>query len=127
VACRKLGIGEQTFYRWKRKFMGMGVAEVRRLEQLEEENRKLKSAEGGVADPSLDKLILQDAHKGTPGPSSEPLPRRPRGPRAPGIWVFYDKSRTTPAHDLSLSGLAGVSRFASFCRILPRLRFAVSR
>ena len=40
--CRKLGINEQTFYRWKRKFAGMGVAELRRLRQLEEENRKLK-------------------------------------------------------------------------------------
>jgi len=59
--CRKLGISEQTFYRWKRKFAGMGVSEVRRLKQLEEENRKLKQL---VADPSLDKHILQDALKG---------------------------------------------------------------
>jgi putative transposase len=54
---RKLGVSEQTFYRWKRKFEGMGVAELRRLRQLEEENRKLK---GLVADLSLDKRILQD-------------------------------------------------------------------
>ena len=40
--CRKMGAIEVTFYRWKRKFEGMGVAEVRRLKQLEEENRKLK-------------------------------------------------------------------------------------
>jgi putative transposase len=40
--CRKLGITEQTFYRWKKKFASMGVAELRRLRQLEEENRKLK-------------------------------------------------------------------------------------
>jgi putative transposase len=39
--CRKLGISEQTFYRWKRKFAGMGIAELRRLRQLEEENRRL--------------------------------------------------------------------------------------
>ena len=39
---RKKGITEQTLYRWKKKFGGMGVAEVRRLKQLEEENRKLK-------------------------------------------------------------------------------------
>ncbi|MCK4415332.1 MAG: transposase [Candidatus Eisenbacteria sp.] len=37
--CCKLGITAQTFYRWKRKFDGMGVAELRRLKQLEEENR----------------------------------------------------------------------------------------
>ena len=40
--CRKMGVSEQTFYRWKKKFQGMGVAEVRRLRVLEEENRKLK-------------------------------------------------------------------------------------
>ena len=40
--CRKIGISEQTFYRWKRKFAGMGVAELRRLKQLEEESRRLK-------------------------------------------------------------------------------------
>jgi putative transposase len=55
--CRKLGITEQTFYRWKKKFVGMGVAELRRLRQLEEENRKLKQL---VADLTLDKHILQD-------------------------------------------------------------------
>ena len=44
--CRKMGISEQTFYRWKKKFAGMGVAEVRRLKILEEENRKLKQLVG---------------------------------------------------------------------------------
>ena len=53
---RKMGISEQTFYRWKKKFAGMGVAEVRRLKQLEEENKKLKQL---VADLSLDKKMLQ--------------------------------------------------------------------
>lgn len=55
--CRKFGITEQTFYRWKKKFAGMGVAELRRLRQLEEENLKLKQL---VADLSLDKHILQE-------------------------------------------------------------------
>ena len=54
---RKMGIAEQTFYRWKKKYAGLGVAELRRLKQLEEENRKLKQL---VADLSLDKQILQD-------------------------------------------------------------------
>jgi len=54
---RKMGVAEQTFYRWKKKFGGLGVAELRRLKQLEEENRKLKQL---VADLSLDKQILQD-------------------------------------------------------------------
>jgi putative transposase len=55
--CRKLGVSEQTFYQWKRKFAGMGVAELRRLRQLEEENRKLKPL---VADLTLDKHMLQE-------------------------------------------------------------------
>ena len=41
-ACRKLGISEQTFYRWKRQFAAMGVVELRRLREVEEENRRLK-------------------------------------------------------------------------------------
>ncbi len=55
--CRKMGITEQTFYRWKRKFAGIGVAELARLRQLEDENRKLK---GLVADLTLDKHMLQE-------------------------------------------------------------------
>ena len=59
----KMGIAEQTFYRWKKKFAGMGVAEVRRLRVLEEENRKLKQL---VADLSLDKQMLQDVLRKKP-------------------------------------------------------------
>ena len=55
--CRKMGVSEQSFYRWKRKYEGMGVAELRRLRRLEEENRKLKKL---VADLALDKHILQE-------------------------------------------------------------------
>jgi len=55
--CREMGISEQTLYNWKRKYAGMGVGELRRLKQLEEENRKLKQL---VADLSLDKHILQE-------------------------------------------------------------------
>jgi putative transposase len=55
--CRRVGVTEQTFYRWKRKFAGMGIAELARLRVLEEENRKLKSL---VADLSLDKHMLQE-------------------------------------------------------------------
>lgn len=54
---RKMGISEATFYRWKQKYGGMGVAEIRRLKQLEDENHRLK---GLVADLTLDKQILQD-------------------------------------------------------------------
>ena len=55
--CRKLGISEPTFHRWKKQFAGMGVAEIRWLKQLEEENAKLKRL---VADLSLDKEMLQE-------------------------------------------------------------------
>ena len=54
---RKMGVSEATFYRWKQKYGGMGVAEIRRLKQLEDENKRLK---GRVADLTLDKQILQD-------------------------------------------------------------------
>jgi putative transposase len=56
--CRKLGITEATFYRWKKRFGSLGVPELRELRQLREENRKLK---GLVADLSLDKAILQES------------------------------------------------------------------
>jgi len=55
--CRKLGVTEQTFYRWKRKFAGLGIAELRRLRQLEDENRRLKQL---VADLTLDRHMLQE-------------------------------------------------------------------
>jgi putative transposase len=55
--CRKLGISQATFFRWKKRFGGMGTAELRRLRLLEDENRKLKQL---VADLSLDKAMLQD-------------------------------------------------------------------
>ena len=55
--CRKLGVGEPTFCRWRKQFAGMGVAEIRRLKQLEEENKRLKQL---VADLTLDKTMLQD-------------------------------------------------------------------
>ena len=55
--CRKLGVTEQTFYRWRRQFAGLGIAELRRLRQLEDENRRLKQL---VADLTLDNHMLQE-------------------------------------------------------------------
>ena len=54
---RKMGISEQTFYRWKKRFGGLMPSEVRKLKQLEEENKRLKRL---VADLSLDKEMLQE-------------------------------------------------------------------
>ena len=56
--CRKLQVTEQMFYRWRRKYAGLGVTELRELKQLKEENRRLK---GLVADLTLDRSILQEA------------------------------------------------------------------
>lgn len=55
--CRKMGISDATFYNWKKKYGGLGPSELRRLRQLEEENRKLKQL---VADLNLDKAMLQE-------------------------------------------------------------------
>ena len=54
--CRKMGISEATFYNWKKKFAGLGVTEMRRLRQLEDENQRLKNL-------SLDKEMLQEVLK----------------------------------------------------------------
>ena len=54
--CRRLGVSEQTFYRWKAKYGGMDVSDARRLKQLEDENRRLKSM---VADQALDIQALK--------------------------------------------------------------------
>ena len=55
--CRKLGVSQQTFYRWKKKFGDLGLTELRKLKSLEEEHKRLKAL---VADLSLDKQVLQD-------------------------------------------------------------------
>jgi putative transposase len=55
--CRKMGVAEATFYLWKKKYGNLGVTELRRLRQLEDENRQLKQL---VADLTLDKAMLQE-------------------------------------------------------------------
>ena len=55
--CRQAGITEQTFYRWKKQYVGLEVDQVRQLKQLQEENVRLKRL---VAELSLDKTMLQD-------------------------------------------------------------------
>jgi putative transposase len=54
---RKIGISEQTFYRWKSKYLGLEVDQVRQLKQLRDENTRLKQL---VAELTLDKTMLQD-------------------------------------------------------------------
>ena len=58
---RKLGVTEQTYYRWRKEYGGMRVEQARRLKELEKENTRLKKL---VADISLDNAILKEAAKG---------------------------------------------------------------
>jgi len=58
--CRRVGISEQTLYRWKAKYGGMEVSEAKRLRELEDENRRLKQM---VADLSLDNQALKEVLK----------------------------------------------------------------
>jgi putative transposase len=55
--CRELGVSQQAFYSWRRRYAGLGLSDLRELRQLREENRKLKTL---VADLTLDKHILQE-------------------------------------------------------------------
>ena len=59
--CRRIGITEQTFYRWRRAYGGLKLDQAKRLKVLEQENARLKRA---VADLTLDKLILKEAVEG---------------------------------------------------------------
>ena len=60
-ASRKIGVTEQTYYRWRREYGGMGVVQAERLRELEKENTRLKRL---VADLSLDNAILKEAARG---------------------------------------------------------------
>ena len=60
-ACRRIGVTEQTYYRWRREYGGLKTDQARRMKELEKENARLRRA---VSDLTLDKLILQEAAKG---------------------------------------------------------------
>lgn len=59
--CRRIGVSEQSYYRWRREYGGLKFDQARRLKELEQENIRLKRA---VADLTLDKLILKEAAEG---------------------------------------------------------------
>ena len=59
--CRKLGISEQTYYRWRKEYGGMQVSQARRLKELERENARLKKL---LAESVLDNAILKEASSG---------------------------------------------------------------
>ena len=60
-ACRKIGVTEQTYYRWKKEYGGLRVDQAKRLKELEKENARLKRL---LADAELDKAILKEAASG---------------------------------------------------------------
>jgi putative transposase len=59
--CRRFGVSEQSYYRWRREYGGMEVSQAHRLKELERENERLRKA---VSDLTLDKLILNEALTG---------------------------------------------------------------
>ncbi len=60
-ACRRIGVTEQSYYRWRKEYGGVRVDQARRMKDLERENARLRRA---VSDLTLDKLILQEATRG---------------------------------------------------------------
>ena len=60
-AIRQIGVVEQTYYRWRKQYGGMGVDQLKELKRLQKENEQLRRA---VSDLTLDKLILKEAAKG---------------------------------------------------------------
>ena len=60
-AARHVSVSEQTYYRWRKEYGGMGVAQVHRLKELEQENGRLKRL---VSDQALDNLILKEVSWG---------------------------------------------------------------
>ena len=60
-AVRQIGVTQQTFYRWRKLYGGMGRSQLKRLKELEKENQRLRRA---VSDMTLDKLILTEAARG---------------------------------------------------------------
>jgi len=67
-AIRQISVTEQTYYRLKKKYGGMGKEQLKELKRLQKENERLRCA---VSDLTLDKLILKEAASGTSGPRSE--------------------------------------------------------
>lgn len=61
AVCRKLGISEQTYYRWRKQYGGLRSNQAKRLKELEQENTRLKKL---VAELNLDKSILEEAVRG---------------------------------------------------------------
>jgi putative transposase len=61
LTCKKIGVSDYTYYRWRKEYGGMGIDQAHRLKELEQENSRLKRL---VADLSLDNAILKEAARG---------------------------------------------------------------
>ena len=86
-ACRRIGVTEQSYYRWRKEYGGLKMDQARRMKELEKENARLRRA---VSDLTLDKLILQEASRGTSEPCApqalyRSYPGNDAGVRAAGV------------------------------------------
>ena len=90
-ACRRIAVTEQTYYRWRKEYGGLKSDQARRMKDLEKENLRLRRA---ISDLTLDKLILQEAARGTSEPCAAKALHRSCTNRAgsirttglPGAW-----------------------------------------
>ena len=97
---RKLGITEQTYYRWRKEYGGLRLDQAKRLKELEKENTRLKKL---VADQALDNAILKEVSSG----NSEP------GPETPRSGACLPRARRLRASGLPGAGAAEIDAAAS--------------
>ena len=101
--CRRTGVSEQSYYRWRKEYGGLKVGQARRLKDLEAENARLKRA---VAELTLDKLILKEAAEGNGKPRAPETMRATRAGEVPGLgtaclprpWVIADVAAIPADH-----------------------------
>ncbi len=97
---RRVGISEQTFYRWKKQYVGLEVDQVRQLKQLQEENARLKQL---VADLTLDKAMLQDVLSKKSRALAAPTGGRVPARRLPGEREACVQGHPVQSRNVSLS------------------------
>jgi putative transposase len=101
---REVGISEQTFYRWKKQYVGMETDQARQMKQLQEENSRLKQL---VADLSLDKTMLQDVLRKSSKVFGAPSSGRPTPEPVSGERTACLPGSSDGAWHLSLPGPPG--------------------
>src|ERR1700733_8526477 len=101
---RKVGISEQTFYRWKKQYVGMETDQARQMKQLQEENSRLKQL---VADLSLDKTMLQDVLRKSSEAFGSPSDGRSSARSLPGERAACLPGSSDGARYVSLPGTSG--------------------